>query len=180
MMRPILAGCLLLPLAAAVSPAAHAQEPVRGPAPAMVPFVGIGQWAEQAAGSGAVRSRGRLIGGIHGDAARVGRFRLGFYAASSVRARSCDGGCTPAGTFYGLSLDRSFDVPGLLLRPYLGGGIGAFDIGFSYASPDVRAGVDLDLGRSFGARIEARQQWLLGIGGPDAQMLLLGARLALF
>ena len=74
---------------------------------------------------------------------------------------------------------RNWQRPSSFVRPYFGGGFGLADLGFSYVSPDVRGGIDLGGARRVGLRIEGRYQWILGIGGPDARMVLAGARLRL-
>lgn len=169
---------LLLGTLLALGAPAGAQQRERS-APALIPFLGVGSWlTRDLAAPGLTRARRYLIG-VHGESGQIGRIRIGIYLAAAIRDEDCPDGCTPAGTFFGLGADVPLLRPSSFVRPYFGGGFGLADLGFSYVSPDVRGGIDLGGARRVGLRIEGRYQWILGIGGPDARMVLAGARLRL-
>jgi hypothetical protein len=143
---------------------------------AMVPFVGIGSWLSKDLLVPGVQRRSRYVAGLNFQVG-VRRFRLATYAALSRRTESCPDNCPPSGAFFGLALERPFFPASAVVRPFIGGGLGAFDLGFTYVSPDLRAGVEVGGRSRIGFRAELRHQWLLGVSGPDPRMLLVGVRI---
>lgn len=142
----------------------------------MVPFVGIGSWLSKDLLVPGVPRRSRYVAGLNFQVG-VQRFRLASYAALSRMTGSCPDNCPPSGAFFGLALERPFFPPNAFVRPFVGGGLGAFDLGFTYVSPDVRAGFEVGGRSRIGIRAELRHQWLLGVSGPDPRMLLVGVRI---
>jgi hypothetical protein len=142
---------------------------------AMVPFVGIGSWLSKDLLVPGVQRKSRYLAGFNFQAG-LQRFRLTTYAAVSRMTESCPDNCPPSGAFFGLALERPFFPANAFVRPFVGGGLGAFDLGFTYASPDLRAGFEVGGRSRIGIRAELRHQWLLGVGGPDPRMLLVGVR----
>jgi hypothetical protein len=142
----------------------------------MVPFVGIGSWLSKDLLVPGVPRKSRYVAGLN---FQVGfqRFRLASYAALSRMTESCPDNCPPSGAFFGLALERPFLPANAFVRPFVGGGLGAFDLGFTYVSPDLRAGFEVGGRSRIGIRAELRHQWLLGVGGPDPRMLLVGVRI---
>jgi hypothetical protein len=143
---------------------------------AMVPFVGIGSWLSKDLLVPGVPRRTRYVAGLN---FQVGfqRFRFASYAALSRMTESCPDNCPPSGAFFGLALERPFFPANAFVRPFVGGGLGAFDLGFTYVSPDLRAGFEVGGRSRIGVRAELRHQWLLGVSGPDPRMLLVGVRI---
>jgi len=154
----------------------HGQASREASGQVIVPFVGIGSWLSKDLLVPGVPRRSRYVAGLN---FQVGfqRFRLASYAAASRMTESCPDNCPPSGAFFGLALERPFLPANALVRPFVGGGLGAFDLGFTYVSPDLRAGFEVGGRSRIGIRAELRHQWLLGVSGPDPRMLLVGLRI---
>jgi hypothetical protein len=157
-------------------------DPLQGQAPrdaseqAMVPFVGIGSWVSKDLLVPGLPRKSRYLAGVNFQVG-IQRFRIVTYAALSRMTESCPDNCPPSGAFFGLALERPFLPASSFVRPFVGGGLGAFDLGFTYVSPDLRAGMEIGGRSRIGVRAELRHQWLLGVGGPDPRMLLVGVRI---
>lgn len=163
-------------LVAAGSTPVHGQASREASEQVMVPFVGIGSWLSKDLLVPGVPRKSRHVAGLNFQVG-VQRFRLASYVALSRMTESCPENCPPSGAFFGLALERPFFRANAFVRPFVGGGLGAFDLGFTYASPDLRAGVEVGGRSRIGIRAELRHQWLLGVSGPDPRMLLVGVRI---
>lgn len=172
-----------IPASAAVAIFAFAwSAPLQSQAPggaseqAMVPFVGIGSWLSKDLLVPGLSRKSRYLAGLNFQVG-VQHFRIATYAAVSRMTESCPDNCPPSGVFFGLALERPFFPSSAFVRPFVGAGLGAFDLGFTYVSPDLRAGMELGGRSRVGIRVELRHQWLLGVGGPDPRMVLVGVRI---